>query len=87
MTEITSRYRVNVKNRPERAETIATALRTPEYHGKFYYFRGQEHSLPVASLPIDLLLYRLANARTQDDHYTRIARGLRPGGVFDASRP
>lgn len=86
MTEITSRYRVNVKNRPERAETIATALRTPEYHGKFYYFRGQEHSLPVASLPIDLLLYRLANARTQDDHYTMIARGLRPGGFFDASR-
>jgi hypothetical protein len=86
MTEVASRYRVNVKSSLERAEAITAALKTPSYYGKFYHLRNQDHSLPVVTLPIDLLIYRLANARTQDDHCTRIARGLRPKGFFDIGR-
>lgn len=81
-----SKYRVIVKPGPERGEAIAAALASVDYSAKFYHFKGREHTLPVVTLPIDLLMYRLANARTQDDQLTAIARSQYPTGFFDVSK-
>ena len=86
MADIASQYRVVVKSGPERGEVIAAALKTVDYWAKFYHFKGREHTLPVVTLPIDLLMYRLANARTRDDQLTLVARGQYSVGFFDVSR-
>jgi hypothetical protein len=81
-----SRYRVTVKPGLERAEVIAAALKTPDYEAKFFHFKSREHTLPVVTLPIDILLYRLANARTRDDQLSLVAQGRYAEGYFDTGR-
>ncbi len=81
-----SQYRVTIKPALERAETISAALQSPEYYNKFFHYKASEHSLPVITLPIDLLLYRVANARTKDDQLSLIAQGRYSENYFDASR-
>ena len=80
-----SQYRVTVKPALERAEAISAALLAPDYHNKFFHFKASEHSLPVVTLPIDLLLYRLANARTKDDQLSSIAQGRYSSDYFDTA--
>ena len=81
-----TRYRVSVKPGVERAEVIAAALKAPDYQAKFFHFKSSEHNLPVVTLPIDVLMYRLANARTRDDQLSLVAKGRYTPGYFDTTR-
>lgn len=81
-----SQYRVVVKPSLERAEVISTALEAPEYYNKFHYFKGAEHNLPVVTVPIDLLMYRIANARTKDEQLSSVAQGRYNSTFFSTSK-
>lgn len=86
MPALASQYRVTVKPALERAEAIAAAKKTPDYFNKFFHFKATEHSLPVVTLSIDILLYRIANARTKDDQLSLIAQGRYRDGYFETTR-
>lgn len=85
MAARSTKYRVNVKPGVERAEVIAAAKKSPDYTTKFFHFKGSEHDLPVVTLPIDLLLYRLANARTRDDQLSLVAQDRYSADYFNTT--
>ncbi|MFM0604892.1 hypothetical protein PQR05_10240 [Paraburkholderia sediminicola] len=86
MAATTSKYHVNVTPGIERAEAISAALQSPDYMAKFFHFKGSEHNLKVVTLSIDLLLYRLSNARTRDDQLSLVEQNRYPANYFDIAR-
>jgi len=83
------RYTVVPKDRDIRSSEIAT--RSKEAHEKRsvrreYKFRGGREELPVITLPLEYLIYRLENYRTRDKQLSLIASGQLPHGFFDPTR-
>lgn len=53
---------------------------------KEYKFRSGAELLPVITLPIDYLIYRLENYRTSDKQLSLVANGKVPKGFFEPTR-
>ena len=51
-----------------------------------YKFRSGAEALPIITLPMDYLIYRLENYRTRDRQLSLMASGALPHGFFDAGR-
>lgn len=81
-------YVVNVRDVDARQQEISMraeeAIRARSVR-KEYKFRGGAE-LPVISLPIDYLIYRLENYRTGDKQLSLVATGKVPSGFFAPSR-
>lgn len=82
----TAEYSVSVRPPREREQAIAADCATTEERVRFHYFRNSEQRLPVIRVPVDLPIYRLVNARTQDEQLSMMAAGTYPSGFFDPSR-
>ncbi|WP_122770716.1 hypothetical protein [Pseudomonas viridiflava] len=81
-----SQYPVQVTALEERATTIA--LRVKEAHEqrnvrREFKFRGGSEELPLVSLPLEYLIYRLENYRTRDTQLSLIAMGKEEPGFFE----
>lgn len=85
MSEV-ARYSVSMRSPREREQAIAADIAATEERVRFHYFRSSEQRLPVIRVPVDLPIYRLVNARTQDEQLSLIAEEIYPDGFFDPSR-
>lgn len=81
-----AQYSVSVRPPREREQAIAADATATEERARFHYFRSSEQRLPVIRVPVDLPIYRLVNARTQDEQLSLIAAGTYPSGFFDPNR-
>lgn len=79
-------YSVSVRSPREREQAIAADIAATEERARFHYFRSSEQRLPVIRVPVDLPIYRLVNARTQDEQLSLMAAGAYPAGFFDPGR-
>jgi hypothetical protein len=68
-------YQVNVKPQHERKDLIAALAAKPVCGEQPTYdvYEGQRTMLPVIRLPLDVPVYRMANARTQTEQLAHIA--------------
>lgn len=81
-------YQVNVKPVHERKDLI-TSLSAKPVCGEqptFDVYEGQRTMLPVIRLPVDLPVYRMANARTQTEQLAHIAETKGPANFFEAGQ-
>lgn len=81
-------YQVNVKPVHERKDQV-TSLSVKPVCGEqptFDVYEGQRTMLPVIRLPIDLPVYRMANARTQTEQLAYIAETNGPATYFEAGQ-
>lgn len=58
-------YKVKVTPKHERESQIAKACEKPLEMSTFHEYQNAAQSLPVVRLPIELLIYRMANGRTR----------------------
>ncbi|WDR02380.1 hypothetical protein PSQ19_17475 [Devosia algicola] len=81
-------YQVNVKPVHERKDLIASLSSKPVCGEQptFDVYEGQRTMLPVIRLPIDLPVYRMANARTQTEQLAHIAETKCPANYFEAGQ-
>lgn len=83
-----SAFEVSVRPAHERKDMIG-ALSEKPVGGKqptFDVYENQMTLLPVIKLPIDVLVYRMANARTQTEQLAYIAEGKLAGDYFSAGQ-
>ena len=83
------RYTVNPKDPDTRRNEIAIRAdeaRKKQSVRKEYKFRSGVEQLPVITLPIDYLIYRLENYRTGDKQLSLVATGKAPKGFFEPNR-
>lgn len=81
-------YKVDVKPLHERKDLIS-ALSVKPVGGTqptFDVYEGQRTLLPVIRLPIDIPVYRMANARTQTEQLAYIAEQKVPSNFFEAGQ-
>lgn len=81
-------HQVNVKPVHERKDLIASLSAKPVCGEQptFDVYEGQRTMLPVIRLPIDLPVYRMANARTQTEQLAHIAETKGPANYFEAGQ-
>jgi len=81
-------YQVNVKPVHERKDLIASLSAKPVCGEQptFDVYEGQRTLLPVIRLPIELPVYRMANARTQTEQLAHIAETKGPTNYFEAGQ-
>ncbi len=79
-------YSVSVRPPREREQAIAADAAATEERARFHYFRNSEQRLPVIRVPVDIPIYRIVNARTQDEQLSLMAARTYPEGFFDPSR-
>lgn len=81
-------YQVIVKPVHERKDLIASLSAKPVCGEQptFDVYEGQRTMLPVIRLPIDLPVYRMANARTQTEQLAHIAETKSPANYFEAGQ-
>lgn len=81
-------HQVNVKPVHERKNLIASLSAKPVCGEQptFDVYEGQRTMLPVIRLPIDLPVYRMANARTQTEQLAYIAETKAPANYFEAGQ-
>lgn len=81
-------YQINVKPVHERKNLIASLSTTPVcgMQPTFDVYEGQRTTLPVIRLPIDLPVYRMANARTQTEQLAYIAETKCQANFFEAGQ-
>jgi hypothetical protein len=83
------RYEVHPKDLEIRRNEIAMRseeARQKQSVRKEYKFRSGAELLPVITLPIDYLIYRLENYRTGDKQLSLVATGKVPQGFFAPAR-
>lgn len=85
MSDVVAKYSVSVRPPREREQAIAADVVATEERARFHYFRSSEQRLPVIRLPVDLPVYRIVNARTQDEQLSLMAAGTYAPGFFDPS--
>lgn len=78
-------YEVNVKPAHERKNLIAALVVTPigGTQPTFEVYEGQRTLLPVIRLPLDIPVYRMANARTQTEQLAYIAKHKAAANFFE----
>lgn len=81
-------YQVNVKPVHERKDLIASLSAKPVCGEQptFDVYEGQRTMLPVIRLPVDLPVYRMANARTQTEQLAHIAETKGPANYFETGQ-
>lgn len=81
-------YQVNVKPAHERKDLIASLVIKPVCGEQptFDVYEGSRTMLPVIRLPLDLPVYRMANARTQTEQLAYIAETKSPANFFEAGQ-
>jgi hypothetical protein len=81
-------YEVDVKPAHERKDLIAALVANPicGTQPTFDVYEGQRTMLPVIRLPIDLPVYRMANARTQTEQLAYIAENKAAAGFFETGQ-
>ncbi|MGI4720955.1 MAG: hypothetical protein ACRYGO_09575 [Janthinobacterium lividum] len=81
-------YQVNVKPAHERKDLISALAAKPVCGEQPTYdvYEGQRTMLPVIRLPIDVPVYRMANARTQTEQLAYIAEHKVPANFFRAGQ-
>lgn len=84
-----TQYLLQVTALEERRAAIALHVQEAERRNNTrieYKFRIGGIALPIISLPIDFLIYRLENYRTRDTQLSLIAAGKEAHGFFDPER-
>jgi hypothetical protein len=88
MRDGTVSYKVNVKPAHERKDLIAALAAKPVCGEQptFDVYEGQRTMLPVVRLPLDVPVYRMANARTQTEQLAYITEKKTPPSFFAAGQ-
>ncbi len=79
-------YKIKVTPKHEREAQIAKACESPMELSTFHEYQNASQKLPVVRLPIELLIYRMANGRTRTEQIKYIRQHKFTGDFFSAGQ-